>query len=231
MMLRILSSLMFLLAVPAAGHIGFENDTEVRVFSDTMRVVVRTSVPFAWSLLADQAPVRGDEAGQAAAKPLLVEAAKELMTISADGRLLTPASTDCIFDVQNDVSFILNFERPADWPVTITAKFFPRFGNLETGTIAVYDYTASRFSRNLEPVAHKVIDPNDPSLSFSLGFTKPVTKPIPPTAGKNAMPEKKVARETPEKHSKLLAGLLMIAAAVGVVWVAWRRLHLPGVME
>ena len=75
---------------------------------------------------------------------------------------------DCLFEVQDDVAFIYNFKRPAEWPVVVKIEFFTRLGNLETGTIAAYDYSASRFARDVQPLAQKTIDRSNPSLSFTL---------------------------------------------------------------
>ena len=41
---------LFLLLVPAKAHLGNENNAEVRIPSDSMRVVIRTSILFAWTL-------------------------------------------------------------------------------------------------------------------------------------------------------------------------------------
>ena len=46
---------LLLLLVPAKAHLGNENNTEVRVYSDSIRVVIRTSILFAWSLRSQAA--------------------------------------------------------------------------------------------------------------------------------------------------------------------------------
>ena len=109
-----------------------------------------------------------DEAGQAIARPLLAAAAPGLITITAGGKSLTPVSSDCPFEVHDDVAFILNFQRPEKWPAVVEATFFERFTTLDTGTISVFDYTASRFSRDLEPIAQAIFDQASRSLSFTL---------------------------------------------------------------
>lgn len=159
---------LLLLLVPAKAHLGNENNTEVRIYSDSMRVVVRTSVRFAWTLLGEDAPAIADEAGQAIARPQLIALAPDLLTVTAGGKTLVPTKVDCVFEVEKDVAFVVNFERPAEWPVVIVANFFDRFSSLDTGTISVFDHTASRFSGDLEPLARAVIDQRSPSLSFSL---------------------------------------------------------------
>lgn len=72
--MRHLVVLLFLL-VSAEAHLGNENNTEVRVYPDSMRVVVRTSVRFAWALLVENAPAMADEVGQGIARPQLIAVA------------------------------------------------------------------------------------------------------------------------------------------------------------
>mgnify|MGYP000172649928 CR=1 FL=1 len=223
--MRFLVAAMVLLGLvrPAEAHLGTENNTEVRVYSDNMRVVLRTSIPFAWSLLGESAPVMADEAGQAIAKPLLVAAAPGLISVSAGGKPMAAVHADCVFEIENDVAFILNFKRPAEWPVVVKAEFFNR-QNLETGKIVVFDYTASRFSRDMEPVAQKSIDHANPSLTFTLAA--PVAAP--------AVPEpvvvKVVAPASPAGGitGKVVGILLLLLAAGGLGVLVRRRLRMTG---
>ena len=205
---------LLLLLVPAEAHLGNENNTEVRIYSDSMRVVIRTSVRFAWTLLGENAPALADEAGQAIVRPLLIAAAPELITVTAAGKLLVPTKVDCVFEVEKDVAFVLNFDRPAAWPVVVVAKFFDRFSSLDTGTIRVFDYTASRFSRDLEPIAQAVIDPRNPSLSFSLvAAVSPAAAPI------------SVVKPTTGFSMKLLGISLLVLAASVIGFLAYCRLR------
>ncbi|MES2922531.1 MAG: hypothetical protein V4819_13345 [Verrucomicrobiota bacterium] len=213
---------MLLLLVPiisAEAHLGNENNTEVRVYSDTMRVVLRTSIPFAWNLLGDGAPALADEAGQAIAQPLLIAAAPGLITVTAGGKPMIPHQVDCLFEVEKDVAFVLNFERPAAWPAVVEARFFDRFSSLDTGTIQVFDYTASRFSRDLEPVAKAVIDQGSPSLSFTLAAAispTPVPEAVPPTPAAVAAPTAGTSRT-------ILAVIVSLLAAAWVGFLTCRR--------
>lgn len=196
------------------AHVGFENDTEIRVFPDSMRVVIRTSIPFAQALLGDGSPLLTNEAGRNAAKPLLVKSAAELISITAGGKSFPASGSDCLFEVQDDVAFILNFPRPTEWPVVVKADFFPRFGNLETGTIAAFDCTASRFSREVEPLKRTIIDPRNSSFTFSLG-TRDIAKepeaiPSPDIAGKSS-------------KWKNGAGIFLFLTAVATVVILVRR--------
>ena len=174
LMLLVLAS-----AISAEAHLGNENHTEIRVQADSMRVVLRTSIPFAWSLLGENAPPMADEAGQSLAKPLLIAAAPGLLTVTAGGSPMVPTQVDCLFEVPDDVAFIYHFNRPTQWPVEVRMEFFNRLGDLETGTIAAYDYTASRFARDVEPLAQKTIDRSNPSLSFALGQPPVAATPQP----------------------------------------------------
>ena len=203
---------LLLLLVPAKAHLGNENNTEVRIYSDSMRVVIRTSTLFAWTLLGENAPAMADDADQAIVRPRLIAAAPELITVTAAGKLLVPTKVDCVFEVEKDVAFVLNFERPTEWPVVVVANFFDRFSSLDTGTISVFDYTASRFSRDLEPIAQAVIDQRSPSLSFSLGAA--VSPAAAPIAG---------VKPTTEFSMKLL-GISLLLLAAGLIGFLTHRL-------
>lgn len=126
--------------IPVGAHLGNENNTEVRVYSDKLRVVLRTSIPFAWNVLGEGAPAVADEAGQVIAKPLLIAAAPGLISVTAGGKPLTASQVDCMFEVEKDVAFILNFERPTEDstasspPGTGAPACFPSVGR---GSIAV----------------------------------------------------------------------------------------------
>ena len=218
-MRRLVILMLVILAIAAEAHLGNENNTEVRVYSDTMRVVIRTSIPFAWILLGDSAPAMADEAGQAVAKPLLVGLVPGLIAVTAGGKTLLPSKVDCIFEVEKDVAFVLGFEHPAAWPVVIEARFFDRLSSLDTGTIDVFDYTASRFSRDLKPIAKGVIDQRSPSLSFTLGKVvspAPVGKAAPPTPSI-------VAKPVPGISTKVFALIVSLLAAGWIGFLTRRR--------
>jgi hypothetical protein len=214
--------LLLLVLVPvivAEGHVGNENNTEVRVYSDTMRVVIRTSIRFAWTLLGESAPAIADEAGQATIRPLLVEMAPGLISVTAGGKPMVPNKVDCVFEAEKDVAFVLNFERPAAWPVVVEARFFDRFSSLDSGRISVFDYTASRFSRDLEPIADGVIDQRGPSLSFTLAATvspAPVAEAVAPTPASAARPAAGIS-------SRVLAMVVSLVAAGWVGFLTCRR--------
>ena len=82
--------MLLMLGGVAHAHLGNENNTEVRIYADRMQVVTRTSIPFAWRLLGDRAPAAVDEAGKDAARPLLVNEAPGLFTVTAGGKPLSP---------------------------------------------------------------------------------------------------------------------------------------------
>jgi hypothetical protein len=213
---------LLLILVPvlaAEGHVGNENNTEVRVYADSMRVVMRTSIRFAWTLLGERAPAMADEAGQAIARPMLTAVTPNLISVTAGGKPLSPIQVDCVFEVEKDVAFILNFERPAAWPVVVEARFFDRFSSLDTGTISVFDYTASRFCRDLEPIAKGTIDQRTPALSFALAaVVKPAPAPeaVAPIQASAATPVAGTSR-------KILATIVSLSLAGLVGFLACRR--------
>ncbi len=204
--------LIWVSVVAAEAHLGNENNTEVRVYSDSMRVVIRTSIPFAWNLLGDSAPAMADDAGQAMVKPKLIELAPGLVTVTAGGKPMTPNKVDCVFEVEKDVAFVLGFERPVAWPVVVVARFFDRLTSLDTGTIRVFDYTASRFSRDLEPLADAVVDQQNHSISFALA----TAASLPPTP-EAAAPAPAAAAKPVAGVSRKTLGISILLLAAGVI--------------
>ncbi len=166
---RLIQLCLFLLSAGTTrAHLGNENDTEVRVYADRMQVVVRTSIPFAWTVLGKQAPVVADEQGREVARPRLASAASGLFHLTAGGKPITATMADCLFEVENDVAFVLVFERPLVWPVVLNATFFPLLSNLDSGTIRVFDFSASPFNSDLKPLVEGVLHQGNPSFTFSL---------------------------------------------------------------
>ncbi len=162
----------------AHAHLGNENDTEVRIYSDRMQVVTRASIPFAWRLLGDRAPVAADDAGKDRARPLLAAEAAGLFKMTAGGKELPLIKSDCQFEVERDVAFVLTYPRPTAWPVEVTARFFDSLTNLESGTVRVFDFKAARFNSDLDPLAEGVIHQGRPSLAFSLETNAPPEKVV-----------------------------------------------------
>ena len=200
------------LVSPAAAHLGFENDTEVRVYSDRLRVVVRTSIPFAWTVLGNQAPARADAAGRESATPLLIAAAPGLIALTAGGIPMVPTRTGCLFEVHEDVAFTLDFPAPVAWPVVVEAKYFDLFTTPQSGTITVFDHRTAPFSRDLEPLLRQPVSASQPSVSFNLG---PPIAPL-PAAPQPAPPPRA------DRRLSALAALLLAALVIG--WLAARRL-------
>lgn len=210
--------------ISAEAHLGNENNTEVRIFSDGMRVVMRTSIPLAWKLIGSQAPVMADQAGQAAARPLLIAVAAELIAVTAGGDPMTPARADVMFELDKDVAFVLNFHRPSKWPVEVDAEFFNQVDSLESGTITVFDYTASRFSRDLEPIALKTISQGDTTLSFRLAAAE-----VPVTAPNASGPAPVLAAAPTAGDAPPPAAIILLLAGAGVIgFLTWRRLRSMG---
>lgn len=219
-MSRAVSLLMVLmLGGVARAHLGNENDTEVRIYSDRMQVVTRTSIPFAWRLLGDRAPALADDAGKDRARPLLVAEAAGLFKLTAGGKELPLIKSDCQFEVANDVAFVLTYPRPTGWPVEITARYFDSLTNLDSGTLRVFDFKASRFNSDLEPLADAVIHQGRPSLCFSLETAASSEKATPELIGQAGV------QPQPEgSHGRQWAMVLPGACAVLLLfWMVRRR--------
>jgi hypothetical protein len=210
----------------AHAHGGYENETEVRLYPDRIRIVTRTSLPFAWRVLGDQAPATADEVGQAAAKPLLAAAAASLFEVTAGGKTLTPAKTDCVFevhDLHDHAALVLYFPPPAESPVTVKATFFPLLGELDHGTISVFDHTAAPHQRDIEPQVKRGLSLQEPSVSFNLAPPKnadAATPAAPPPA--SPLPES-AATTTPARAFPLPIAVAIGLLLVGLIGFLWKR--------
>jgi hydrogenase/urease accessory protein HupE len=171
-----------LLAGKAAAHTGFENTTEIRVFPDRMRMVVRISYAFAWKMLGERAPATMDAAGQALAQPLLLERASGFFDLSAGGVPLAHKTSKCLFELNDDVAFVLTYDRPKAWPLVAEARFFHLLGSLDSGTISVFDESTGRPDADIEPVAGKVLFSNDTVFSYAPAAVNPVAGEVVPPA-------------------------------------------------
>lgn len=186
--MRVFSKWLFLILATlsvigeAGAHTGFESSTEVRIFSNRMRIVVRTSYALAWRILGDKAPMGSDEAAQAVAKPLLSEAAPGLLDVTAAGLAMTPTQTNCQFELNKDVAFVLTYDRPSQWPLAVKVRFLNILGPLDSGTISVFDQSNGNPSGDVEPIAGKVLFANDPSLSFTIAPAVPAPAVAAPVA-------------------------------------------------
>jgi hypothetical protein len=213
-----------LFAGEALAHGGFESETEVRVEATRMRVVVRTSLPFAWRMLGDRAPAAADEPAKAAAKPLLAEAAKELFEVTAGGLPMSPLKADCHFevhDLHDHAAFAIDYARPTAWPVTVKATFFGKLGELDEGTIAVFDHTASRFSRDVDPLVRQSIRAANPAVTFELTGKLPVVPPAANPAPASDAPA--TAAETSGRRWLLPVALVGALLAGGLALVLRKR--------
>lgn len=203
----------------AAGHSGHGGSTEVRVFPDKMKIVIRTTLPFAWARLGAAAPARADQDGRTAALPLLVAAAPSMLRVTEGGVPMKPTDVDCMFELEDHVAFILNFPRPTKWPVELDAQYVRTLGELDTATVTVYDQTASRFARDIMPLLEKNVFEGDSMVSFSLG-PAPVAQEIKQPAANAAAP-----KTVTDKGPADFMAVFLIAAALIVVsgWFWMKR--------
>jgi len=162
----------------ANGHTGFENQTEVHLFPDRMEMIARTSVSLAWMMLGAHAPSQSDEAGQNQALPLLTAVASQWFEMVAGGRTMVPKKVDCVFELNRDVALTFVYERPKEWPVVFTARFFRLLGPLDSGSISFYDQTDCPDRRDVEPTVGKILMVNDASISV---MPKPLVAAIFPS--------------------------------------------------
>jgi hydrogenase/urease accessory protein HupE len=150
----------------ASAHTGFENETEVRLFSDRMEVNVRTTYAFAWKLLGSRAPAGIDDDGQGIAGPLLAAKAPNLFETTSGGEPLPHRSADCVFELDQHVVFLLTYDRPPKWPLVMRANFFDSLDPLSTGTLKLFDQTDAPYQRDTEPLAGRILYQSSPVFSF-----------------------------------------------------------------
>jgi len=209
----------------AHAHGGYENETEVQLYPDRMRIVTRTSIPFAWKILGDRAPATADEAGQATAKPLLAAAAASLFEVTAGGQKITPTKTDCVFeihDLHDHAAFVLYFPPPTASPITVKATFFPLLGELDNGTVSVFDHTADPLRRDIEPLQKKALSLQSPAITFDLGPPKEAS-PAPPAAPLPAPAPPTPVATTPARPFPLPIIVAIAFLIVGVIWRVAKR--------
>jgi len=187
--LSLLGVLLVLLGGRAAGHVGFESDTEVRVYPDRTEVATRTNALLAWRLLEDKAPPDADEAGFARAMPALEDLAKRLIGLSTPAGNLSPRSARVEHFPNDEVLFVTAWPRPAAWPLRIHARFLPLLGMLESATVRVFDLTDKPMRDDTEPVTGAVLTAGHPALDVNLGPHAPAGDGVqtPPDAGENAV--------------------------------------------
>ena len=165
---KILMTLLLVPCGPALAHVGMENTTDVRIHADRMEIVARTSYPLAWALLGERAPATADAEGQATALPLLKAEAPRLLELATPEGPLVPERTDCVYEVQDDVAFTFVFPRPKSWPVTLRAGFTRLLGEVDQGTVSVFDHTGAGYRRDMEPLVVRPVSRRFPTASFSL---------------------------------------------------------------
>ena len=79
------AALLCMMSNRASAHLGHGSEIEVRVFDDKIRIVLRTAVINAWSLMGEAAPQNFDEPGQVAAIPQLRNLAPDLLQFRKNG--------------------------------------------------------------------------------------------------------------------------------------------------
>lgn len=206
------------------AHGGFENDTEVRVYPDRVKIVVRVSQAFAWRVMGAEAPTGLDDAAQVAAAPAMARTAAALVEVRVGGQVLTPTRTAGLFEPQRDVAFVLTYPPLPRGELSIAVLWFPLLGTVESGTIAVFDHTspAARFTRDLPAVVKRTLDGGNAVLKMPGGL--PAAGP-----GLELGPQIPVASAADPGGGIVKAwhsspsGLIAPAAILIVAGSAWRR--------
>lgn len=221
--LRLLLLICFAIGT-AHAHLGHDNRVELRLFPDRMRLVYRTSLPVAWDVLGGQAPLLADEAGKAAATPLLAKAAPSLFTVTQNGEVMTPLTADAMFEPDEHVAFVLNFGRPQRWPVTVKGDYFPQGGQMDATTLAVFDLTESPFARDVRPVLEKEIRIDSPAVSYDPGAVASAV-----VAGPVEAAEPEVRSDVSPQRGRTWGWLVGSAVATLLIFRGMRRIARKGV--
>lgn len=171
------------------AHEGLENETEIRVRKDRIEVTLRSSLLFAWKLLADKAPPDLSEASLEKARTTLKESGKELIEMNSGDSPLKLRSFDCQFELEQHVAFTFVFEVPAGDPeIRFKARFLKNMGELEEGTFRLIDLTRDPRRRDVEPLARKRLHRVDDSFAFVTSPDGVRVKPEKPAAPAPASP-------------------------------------------
>lgn len=151
----------------ARAHDGLENETEIRVRKDRIEITLRSSLVFAWKLLAEKAPPDLSEASLEKARAALKESGKDLIEMSSGGSPMKLRSLDCVFELEQHAAFTYIFEVPAGNPeIRFKARFLKTMGELEEGNFRLIDLTRDPRRRDVEPLARKRLHRVDDSFAF-----------------------------------------------------------------
>ncbi len=151
------------------AHDGLENETEIRVRKDRIEITVRSSLLFAWRLLAEKAPADTSAASLEKAREELKKNAGKLVEMTAAGKPLKPRSVDCLFELEQHAAFLYVFEVPPGNPrIAFKASFLKSMSDTEEGTFRLIDLTRDPRRRDVEPLARKRLHRVDDSFVFSI---------------------------------------------------------------
>jgi hypothetical protein len=206
----------------AEAHLGFENDAEVRLYQEQMRLVIRTSPSFATLLLEGIGSQMNDPAGREAAEHLLAGKANELFTVTAAGVSLEPTSAECKIEPHDDVAFVVNYPRPPEGAVEFRANYFDRLTNLDTGTITVFDQGRSKFRQEVEPLARKILNANDSTLRVELR-SKPLAKVEGQPLRVASYDREKIETSPVSRQLYLTSSLLASSLVAALIYYRWKR--------
>lgn len=149
------------------AHDGLETETEIRVRKDRIEITVRSSLLFAWKLLAEKAPSDASEASLEKARVELKKGADKLVEMTAAGQPLKLRSADCVFELEQHAAFLYVFETPPGNPeIAFKASFFKSMSDTEEGTFRLIDLTRDPRRRDVEPLARKRLHRVDDSFVF-----------------------------------------------------------------
>lgn len=156
------------LAGSAHAHVGFESETEARVFPDRMELCFRSSPSFAWRMMGDEAPIPGSSDAEQTATPIIEELARDWVKVSSGGLDLVPRSARCVFEVDGHVAVLLRYEKPEGPSLAFQLTFFDKLGDLDWSKIRVYDQTKDPLDRAIEPFARKELFKTKPHAEIEL---------------------------------------------------------------
>lgn len=203
----------------ARAHVGFESETEARIFSDRMELCFRCSPSFAWRMMGEQAPPPGAPDAEQDAKPILEELARDWVKVSSGGQELVPLSARCVFEVDGHVAILMRYNKPEGGSLRFDLTFFDKLGEMDWSKIRVYDQTADPMDRTIKPFAEEELLRGNPRFEVDLPGSAEIQPAVAAPSSDRTAPETSgpVAESSESGDPWRYAGLAVAATLLVVV--------------
>lgn len=161
----------------ACAHLGFESESDVRIFPDRLEICFRCSPLFAWRMMGTDAPPPNAPDAQAMAKPVIEDLARGWVEVASGDETLAPESARCVFEVDGHIAVLLRYGPPEGKSLRFHLTFFDKIGELDWSKIRVYDQTKTPFERAIRPFVEEELFGATPRLEVVIpGRDTPVVE-------------------------------------------------------